>query len=353
MKTIEALVEEFISGAEHFYDDLDLKNIDNKHSGIVNSAYKQFEGEISIKNFRNWKRQSDLMAPFQLSIDMFKHYGVLNLLTRYIYYKIFWRERERNTLSAMLDDVEIIKLIGGNDYLLDNPVHKTPGADVFYQADGASYNIRWLRYIYATARIIDNKLLKDGDTWVDIGSYYGGLQGIIKKYQPKTKLVLIDFHHQLCRSFIYLSTLFPDVNHVLPNKIRDYSDLTNLPDGSIAYVPTSSFSLIKNCKVALATNLFSFGEMRREIFNDYFESNIFKQSKKTYLVNRFVSSPFFESTYDSDINVNDYQSADRIVDYFDVFPIHHYALPYRELFGRKHSRNTSSSYFEMITSKHN
>ena len=109
MKTIEALVEEFISGAEHFYDDLDLKNIDNKHSGIVNSAYKQFEGEISIKNFRNWKRQSDLPTPFQLSIDMFKYYGVLNLLTRYIYYKIFWRERERNTLSAMLDDVEIIK----------------------------------------------------------------------------------------------------------------------------------------------------------------------------------------------------------------------------------------------------
>ena len=37
-------------------------------------------------------------------------------------------------------------------------------------------------------------------------------------------------------------------------------------------------------------------------------------------------------------------------DYFDIFPMQHYILEKRELFGRNACRNTSSSYFEMITS---
>ena len=78
---------------------------------------------------------------------------------------------------------------------------------------------------------------------------------------------------------------------------------------------------------------------------------MFKKAQISYIVNRFVSSPFFEKTYDSDLNILDYKDEFRNIKYFDVFPIHHYNLIYRKLYGRKYFRNISSSYFEMVTQK--
>ena len=82
---------------------------------------------------------------------------------------------------------------------------------------------------------------------------------------------------------------------------------------------------------------------------EYMNSNIFKKSKFSYLVNRFVSAPFFESTYPGKLSILDYLQDDRDVSHFDVFPVHQYMLTKRELFGRKAFRNTSSSHFELIT----
>ena len=43
--------------------------------------------------------------------------------------------------------------------------------------------------------------------WIDVGSYYGGVAGLVKKYFPEIRIILVDFHHQLCRSYLYLSEL--------------------------------------------------------------------------------------------------------------------------------------------------
>ena len=43
--------------------------------------------------------------------------------------------------------------------------------------------------------------------------------------------------------------------------------------------------------------------------------------KNTYLVNRFVSAPFFEKTFDSDLSILDYLKSEKSPDYFDIFPI--------------------------------
>jgi hypothetical protein len=69
------------------------------------------------------------------------------------------------------------------------------------------------------------------------------------------------------------------------------------------------------------------------------------------LVNRFVSSPFFEKTYDTDITVMDYIDYDSQVSYFDMFPMHHYAIYNRDVLGAKGFRNVSSPYFELIIKK--
>jgi putative sugar O-methyltransferase len=349
MKNISSLVSEFIKHADEFYTDLELGNIDAKHVAIVQNAYKQFNKSITSKNFRNWGDQSDLHAPAQITFDMLRIHGYYYVIVRYFYRKLFQPRGERISLSSVMDDIDIIKNSGGGGVLKDNPIHKTPGVGNFYQFNGYSVNARWLRYIYLLSVIRKQNLLSDGEVWVDIGSYYGGLQGMIKKYYPNSRIVLVDFHHQLCRSFVYLKSLYPDAIHIFPNQLKEYKDLNSLPEGSISYIPANKFSVIANNKVHLATNFFSFGEMKREVFSDYINSNIFSKSKTSYIVNRFVSSPYFDRVYDTDLNVLDYQNKKRRLLKFDVFPIHHYMLTYSEIFYRKSYRNSSSSYFEMIT----
>jgi len=176
------------------------------------------------------------------------------------------------------------------------------------------------------------------------------LQSIAHKYFPKTTTVMVDFHHQLCRSYIFLSKIYPQAEHILPDQVSNYKSLKSMPKGSFVYLPVSDYYKIANQKVDLVTNLFSLGEMRREFYSVYMDSILFKESKNVYLINRVMSSPFFEKTYDSDISIIDYIPNKEKIDYFDIFPMAHYNLVKRELYGRIGMRNTSSSYFEMIVS---
>ena len=241
-------------------------------------------------------------------------------------------------------------MIGGENFLTDNPVHLTPGVKNSFSIDGITVNMRWLRYVYLLKRILDLKVLTDDAVWVDVGSFYGGLQGLVKKYNPKTRIVMVDFHHQLCRSNIYLSKMYPDAIHIFPSQVSEYLNFSAMPEGSFIYVPVSDYEKLPEQSVDLFSNFFSFGEMKRDFFNIYMHGRLFRDSKNTYLVNRFVSSPFFEKTYDSDLSILDYLKSGKSPDYFDIFPMHHYMLVKRDLFGRNAYRNISSSYFEMITS---
>jgi hypothetical protein len=121
-----------------------------------------------------------------------------------------------------------------------------------------------------------------------------------------------------------------------------------MPNGSIMYVPVSEYESIQGGKVDLFTNSFSFGEMRREIFDSYVDSPLYQNAKNVYLINRFVSAPFFEPTYDTNLNILNYKLDKNKVTYFDIFPMHHYMLLRRNILGRKEFRNVSSSYFEVI-----
>ena len=66
------------------------------------------------------------------------------------------------------------------------------------------------------------------------------------------------------------------------------------------------------------------------------------------MVNRFVSAPFFEPTYDNDLNIFDYIKRNFKITYFDVFPIHHYKNVYRKVLNKSSYRPISSPYFEQI-----
>jgi putative sugar O-methyltransferase len=345
------LADYFIRHSPGFHRDLELPEIDAKHTEILKSAYQFIRSGQAFgrRNFRSWATQSDLGVPAQINAKTIQAAGLTRTLLRYAYRKLFKRRDDAFLLAALLDDMEVIKQLGGAPLLSENPVDATPGVVDFYCVDGTSVNLRWLRYLYLAKRILSAQFLPQGGVWVDVGSYYGGLQGVVRKYHSTARLVLVDFHHQLCRSFIYLSQLFPDARHIAPAQVREYASPRAIPEGGIMYVPVSDYAFLSDETVDLVTNFFSLGEMRREFFRHYMTSRLFTQARKAFMVNRFVSAPFFDKTYDTDVALPDYLSSARQVEYLDVFPIHHYLLVRRAVFGREEFRNASSPYFEMIT----
>jgi putative sugar O-methyltransferase len=302
------------------------------------------------EDFRNWTEQRDGIEPVNFFTHVVGKKASLKNIALYFFTNIFLRRRNYFYISSLKDDIEIIKMIGGQRFLNENKVSETPGGVNYFIVNGVPISMRWARYIYLLTRMQNEKLLKKDEIWVDVGPFYGGLQGLVKKYVPNSRMVLVDFHHQLCRSYIYLKSLYPNASHIFPKDVEKFKKLKNLPPNSIMYVPVSEFHLIRESKADLVSNFVSLGEMKRKHFENYMESNLFLNSRKMYLVNRFVSAPFYEKTYDTDLTIIDYLKNAKKILYFDMFPIHHYFLMKRKALGHSTYRNISSPFFEIIAS---
>ena len=321
-----------------------------KHQDIINSAYELIKSKeaFSEKNFRNWAGQSDLSTPAQLNWTNLEAQGLLKYFIVYLLKKILRHKSEGLKYSSLMDDFYLVCRETGLDFIKDNPVSATPGVSNSFRYKGCNVNFRWLRYLYLCNRILNFQGLKENLTWVDVGTYYGGLQGLVKKYRPNAKIIMVDFNHQLCRSFIYLSKLYPNANHIMPDLLDDTVTEESISKGSFVYVPVECYEKLKDLKVDLYSNFFSFGEMPEDVLSDYLNSKTYINSKFLYLVNRFVSSPGFEQVYDNKTTILNYQIKRINVEYFDLFPIHNYNVFDRLLFERKAPRNFSSNYFEVI-----
>ena len=152
-------------------------------------------------------------------------------------------------------------------HILENsPVHLSlASTDAYFLSKNVSTNNRWNRYIYISSQIKNFKFLDNKDSnWLDIGSYYGGLQLILKKYFKSQNFYLLDFHHQLCRSYVLLKNAYPNANHILPNQLN--KNKNKKYKNSFFYVPVQKLNIIKNKQFDLITNFFSFGEMTRPFF---------------------------------------------------------------------------------------
>jgi len=354
MDNFQSQLEYFISKSPDFFKDGSLTEIDNKHKKVISNAYDLLNSGFTIESLRNWEGQSDMGVPSGYSIfskaaigDASHSKGFAGFLG-IISEKVSAKLQHLFSFSTLLDDISIVEMVGGKDFLVDNPQIDTPGAYKYPLVNGYSVSARWIRYIYLLTQIRNQQLLGQSDIWVDVGSFYGGLQGLVKKYFPKSRIVLVDFHHQLLRSYLYLSAQYPESKHFLPSEVDQFSKLSDLPEGAFLYVPVNDYHKIADKKANLVSNFFSLGEMRKEYFASYMDSDLFRNADRLYLVNRFVSSPFFEKTYDTNVNVQDYQINGRKSRYFDVFPVNHYMIVRRKLFERNFFRNTSSSYFELI-----
>ena len=84
-----------------------------------------------------------------------------------------------------------------------------------------------------------------------------------KKYRPNAKIIMVDFNHQLCRSFIYLSKLYPNANHIMPDLLDNTVTEESISKGSFVYVPVECYKKLKELKADLYSNFFSFGKCQR------------------------------------------------------------------------------------------
>ena len=334
-------------------------SLDRKHESIIASAKKNSFNKL-IKNYRSWEMQSDHDVPFQFNFFSLRSYG----LTKYIRYLLGTIKNDfiygTNKCSSFFDDIEIIKLLNGFDILEKCPVHKSPGNTIaFFLNKDISANLRWLRYIYFASIVRKYCNFKNKSPIIlDIGSYYGGFQYVIKKIFPNSKHILVDFPHQLARSALFLSESFPNAkiysifdnntfNYFFQNKlIQEYDFLLLSTDYYHKFSDTYSLE-----DLDLLTNFYSLGEMTKNDFKKYINSKILLNARQIYFCNRFDSSPFYEPTYESKLSILDY-----LIDGFNIklsqsSGIHNYIMISRKLFGKKKVRPTSSRYFDLILKK--
>ena len=337
----------------------DISNLDKKHKTINNRA-KEISFEKLKRNYRSWEMQSDCDIPFQFNFYSLRSYG----LTKYIKYLLAISKNNfiygMNNSTSFYEDLEIIKLLDGYDILEKCPVHKTPGnTTAFFVSKTVSANPRWLRYIYFSAIVRKYcQFKKDSPVILDIGSFYGGFQYVIKNLIPKSKHILVDFPHQLARSALFLGESFPNSKIYSihdENSLKKYfsSDLNNKYD--FLLLTTDFFHKFSDkysyANVDLLTNFFSLGEMKEYDFRRYIESKILLNSNQIYFCNRFDSSPFYEPTYESKFSMIDY-----IIDGYNIkltqnSGIHNYLMVPRRLFGQRKIRPISSNYFDLILEK--
>lgn len=339
-----------------------LRNADGKHTDIVsNSDLKA----LNYFNIRNWSGQSDMGSPPQFSFESLNSRGKLSWL-KWTYALL--NDFRYFSWQGFYDDIALLDRLNYLPILEKCSVENVLGYSPFsrHNISGHSFttNQRWLRYIYFCG-VIDSYGLLDcpTSTWIDVGPFYGGLQYVVNRfYGRQIKNILVDFEHQLCRSFAILSYHFPNHRHYLYRGenicIDIYSGLEQALSGvtgaCFVYCPASHFNNLDSCselKVDLFTNFFSLGEMSSIHFREYLESSLFYSSKNKFLVNRFESSPFFEPTYSNTTSILDYLEHidENEIRKLGVCPIHHYNIPSRKLNGTYAPRPVSSNYFELIS----
>jgi putative sugar O-methyltransferase len=355
MKSFTATFDNFKSCLSLSQEEIesDESLLSEKYIQISKAAQELFaQDKFRVRHIRTWSMQDDMGVPVQfrrlLDVDAFFFENLVRFLRSLnpLLLPIFYFQK-----VALLDDLRIIQESGAIDILLANPVDETPHVRDVYRRGLYKFNSRYLRYIYLANQIRKNDLLSQEryQIHLDIGNFYGGLQALLKTYYPKTTFISIELPHQLFRSYLFHSELYPDTEKIVG--LEQFVSYMSNPVRKPAFVyllPRDFDQLGDLCEINLLSNYLSFGEMSEENFKRYLESKTIKRVKKFHFVNRFVSNPRFDPTFNANIKLPDYFIAGTRVKLLDIFPIHHYSITRRKLLGRKGYRNASSPQFELI-----
>ncbi len=313
------------------------KGLDAKWEAKTASDPKRLidsNGRIRQDAFRNFRREQ-LFVPDTPATD----YSTFNLRNSIDGV----RRGEKRLLKELYDRLE---RLGHLDTLRKYPC-PTVGNPYLFHYRGTTYTYRWhkhMHFIDLAERFLRSRL-SPNFTGLDLGSSYGIFPGLMKKEYPESRWILVDFPEQLLMAYYYLSHYHPGARIAGTQELHALPMITaeSLRNYDFVLIPVSMYSRLSADSVDLYTNFASLGEMRREWFNGYLESPVYKTARYFFTANRYESAP----TYDTDVTVLDYPIWDpskRL--HFTTSPVFSHIYTRRKLISFE--RLTYPQYFEYI-----
>ncbi len=222
------------------------------------------------------------------------------------------------------------------------------GNPFYYEEDDKKFNERFLRHL-RNIYLVEKFLKLDNESIiVDIGGGYGQFLCMIQNLLKNSKKILVEIPEQLLVAKFYIKKSFP---YAKINNIRDvYNENFSIEDelmrNDFLLIPNTHIFKIKSIHPTLICNFNSFGEMSNDNFRSYMNSNLIKNTKYLFLINRLDSFP----TYNNDISILDYKINHYKAIHFENSPIFDY---YYESFSPFYIKKTpfSSRCFEYIGCK--
>ena len=138
-----------------FHKKLDKKHLrlNLKTKNLINKDLDNF-----LKNFRDSDLHDDLGCPPQITLKHIKIKGFFKALKDYLI-TLTSKLYTGNYSESFFYDMDLIYKLGGKKLAEKNPVHLTPMCKTFFFKRKTSFNLRWIRYLYFSTRILKKKLL--------------------------------------------------------------------------------------------------------------------------------------------------------------------------------------------------
>jgi len=225
-----------------------------------------------------------------------------------------------NPSIKLLEDVyRFIQEQNLTELVRGNPISDV-GHPLYFEKKGMRFTYRWIRHIWFLS--LFKKYLEpytqEIKVALDIGSSYGAFQYLIKRNYPNAHLILVDLPEQNAVARYYLKSEFPDCRIAAFKEIRELDEITRDFVSNYDFILVPCFYLEKLGKglADLVTNFVSFNEMPRQWLDFYLQSDVFKNSKFLFMVNRIIKeqNPGVRIGI-LDMPLNDYEHI-----YFDVCP---------------------------------
>lgn len=264
-------------------------------------------------------------------LQNFRAYGLLISETPHRhknFFKNFLRKliREPGDKKYCLENLEKLLSIGYEN-ILKNYDFSIVGNPEYFTHASIKYNERWLRHVRTCELFKKHISCDESSKWnvLDIGGGYSQFACMLKKTVLINKIATVDYMEQLFLGYYFIKKNFPNakVNTLKEILETDIIDEKFVKKYDFLLIPIECFKNIKSGLFNVICNFSSLGEMPRKAFNDYRSSEVFKNTKYFFTINRLDSWPTYKNALTIlDYNLNNYDIIHHIIsplwDYYYV-----------------------------------
>src|SRR3989338_374624 len=294
------------------------------------------DGQLNVESLRMFRRDQVFIPdmPGYFDPNQFTLRNILDGARRGI----------RRTLTECL---AITEREGRGELLQRYPCHPAgQPRELTYR--GYRFTARWLKHISYLGLLKQHlgEPLNGQPVILDLGSSYGIFPYLVKSEFPGARVLLVDFPEQLILARYFLGCCFPQARIAGIQELERHATVTRALIEPYAFllVPVQRFRQLAAGLVDVFTNFASLGEMSREAFTAYLQSEVFRTARYFFTVNRVQSAP----DYDTDVTILDYPiwDPDKHI-HFGLWPAIPHTYEYRRAFFF-YEKFTFPPYFEYL-----